>query len=178
MLRTLQLLLVGVMVVALAAVAIAGVEYRLDILKNEKENVVLNTKTAEMRMREIECLARNIYFEAGHEPFEGKVAVAQVTLNRTESPKFPNDICQVVYQKNIIYQKVICQFSWYCLHAGIIGPKDKKLYKESYTVAQKVLLEGFRLPSLDNALFYHADYISPGWKRKQITQIGRHIFYQ
>jgi spore germination cell wall hydrolase CwlJ-like protein len=44
--------------------------------------------------------------------------------------------------------------------------------------AKKVLLEGFRLPSLKDALYYHADYVNPGWKRARITQIGRHIFYQ
>ena len=41
--------------------------------------------TAEFRQRQLSCLARNIYFEAGSEPFEGKVAVAQVTLNRADS---------------------------------------------------------------------------------------------
>jgi spore germination cell wall hydrolase CwlJ-like protein len=45
-------------------------------------------------------------------------------------------------------------------------------------VAKKVLLENFRLPGLENAMFYHATYISPGWKREKIQTIGRHIFYK
>jgi spore germination cell wall hydrolase CwlJ-like protein len=45
-------------------------------------------------------------------------------------------------------------------------------------VAKQVLLEGFRLPSLNDAMFYHADYVSPGWRKPVITQIGRHIFYR
>jgi spore germination cell wall hydrolase CwlJ-like protein len=45
------------------------------------------------------------------------------------------------------------------------------------TVAKKVLLEGFRLPSLKNALYYHADYINPGWHKPQVAHIGHHIFY-
>jgi spore germination cell wall hydrolase CwlJ-like protein len=45
-------------------------------------------------------------------------------------------------------------------------------------VAKKVLLEGFRLPSLEDALFYHADYVNPRWKLDRITQIGTHIFYK
>jgi hypothetical protein len=45
------------------------------------------------------------------EPFEGKVAVAQVTLNRVESGKFANTVCGVVYQKNVFYERVVCQFS-------------------------------------------------------------------
>jgi spore germination cell wall hydrolase CwlJ-like protein len=45
-------------------------------------------------------------------------------------------------------------------------------------MAKKVLLEGFRLPGLENALFYHATYINPGWNRKKIQTIGQHIFYE
>jgi len=52
------------------------------------------------------------------------------------------------------------------------------VYNESMEVAKKVLLEGFRLPSLTSALYYHADYVRPGWKKERITQIGRHIFYK
>jgi spore germination cell wall hydrolase CwlJ-like protein len=51
------------------------------------------------------------------------------------------------------------------------------LWKESEEVAKKVLLEKFRLPSLEHALFYHADYVNPGWKLPRIEKIGNHIFY-
>jgi len=64
------------------------------------------------REQQLECLAKNIYYEAGNEPFEGKVAVAQVTMNRVDSGKFGNGVCGVVYQKNIFYEKVVCQFSY------------------------------------------------------------------
>lgn len=134
--------------------------------------------TTAVRERQLECLAKNIYYEAGNEPFEGKAAVAIVTLNRAASGKFPDDICQVIYQKNIFYEKVLCQFSWVCSRATIIKPINKASYTESMEVAKKVLLEDFRLPSLKTALFYHATYISPGWSRKRITQIGQHIFYE
>jgi len=50
-------------------------------------------------------------------------------------------------------------------------------YEESYTVAKMVLLEGFRLDSLDEALYYHADYVNPRWGFKKVAKIGRHIFY-
>ena len=127
------------------------------------------------RERQLNCLAKNIYFEAASEPFEGKVAVAQVTINRSESGKYPSDICAVVYQKNVVYGKVICQFSWYCESGPTV--RHNGAYKESMEVAKKVLLEDFRLPSLKNAYFYHADYVNPNWKLPKITQIGRHIFY-
>jgi spore germination cell wall hydrolase CwlJ-like protein len=134
--------------------------------------------TAKERERQLDCLALNIYREAGNEPFEGKVGVAQVTLNRTEHMQFPNDVCAVVYQKNKVVTKVICQFSWYCDSTHRNRPIHKEIYQESYVVAQKVLLEGFRLPSLEHALYYHADYVSPNWKLERITKIGRHIFYK
>ena len=142
------------------------------------EAVTGSSVTAEVRERQLGCLAKNIYNEAGNEPFEGKAAVAQVTMNRAESGKFPSDICGVVYQKNIVYEKVICQFSWFCNRAIMVRPVNKASYDESMEVAKKVLLEGYRLPGLTKALFYHASYISPGWNRKRITQIGQHIFYE
>ena len=134
--------------------------------------------TAEVRDRQLGCLAKNIYHEAGSEPFEGKVAVAQVTLNRTASGKFPGDICKTIYQKNVVYEKVVCQFSWYCDRETSVKPLNKAVYNESMEVAKKVLLEGFRLPSLNNALYYHADYINPGWNREKVAKVGRHIFYR
>lgn len=134
--------------------------------------------TAEFRERQLGCLAKNIYYEAGYEPFEGKVAVAQVTLNRVESGKFPGDVCRTIYQKNIFYEKVVCQFSWACDRDALARPVNKIAYAESMEVAKKVLLENFRLPGLKDALFYHADYVKPGWKKEKITQIGRHIFYK
>jgi len=131
------------------------------------------------RTRQLECLARNIYWEAATESFEGKVGVAQVTLNRVESGRFPGDICGVVYQKNIVYDKVICQFSWYCESKHRVKSVHPALYQESMEVAKKVLLEGFRLPGLKEALYYHADYVNPQWKNKEkITKIGAHIFYK
>jgi len=134
--------------------------------------------TAELRDRQLECLAKNIYYEAGNEPFEGKVAVAQVTLNRVDSGSFPNDVCKTIYQKNIFYEKTVCQFSWYCDRATTMKPINRAVYNESMIVAKKVLLEGFRLPSLEQALYFHGDYINPGWKRTKVAHIGRHIFYR
>lgn len=150
------------------------------VIKDKFENIEPASSseiTAKMRERQLACLARNIYYEAGNEPFEGKIAVAQVTINRMESGKFPDDLCQVVYQKNKFYEKVVCQFSWYCDRDAMIRPIHKGNYEESMEAAKKVLLEGFRLPSIKDALFYHADYVNPGWKKERVAKIGRHIFY-
>ena len=78
----------------------------------------------------------------------------------------------------MIYEKMVCQFSWACDRDSLNRPLNKEAYNESMEVAKKVLLEGFRLPSLQHALYYHADYIDPGWKKEKITKIGHHIFYK
>jgi spore germination cell wall hydrolase CwlJ-like protein len=168
-----------VLLLALLAVAYTGVkavDYKLDTLK--KAQVEVSQVTAEKRQKQLDCLARNIYHEAGYEPFEGKVAVAQVTINRAESGQFPSDICQVVYQKNVVYEKVLCQFSWYCDSASLKKPMNGAVYTESMEVAKKVLLEGFRIDSVKQALYYHADYVNPKWGKKPIAKLGHHIFYK
>jgi spore germination cell wall hydrolase CwlJ-like protein len=149
-------------------------DYKVESLK-AAQNLTSSEITAEVRSNQLNCLTRNIYYEAGHEPFEGKVAVAQVTINRAESGKFPSDICKVVYQKDNALG--LCQFSWYC-NGDVRKPTNKAAYKESEIVARQVLLEEFRLPSLKHALYFHGKQINPGWKREQVATIGNHIFYK
>lgn len=141
---------------------------------------VYNTDIVSIKTREkqLDCLAINIYREAGYEPFEGKVAVAQVTMNRVASGKFGNDVCGVVYQKSIIMEKVVCQFSWACDQVHKNRPINKEAYNESYAVAKKVLLENFRLDLLKDALYYHATYVNPRWPLEKIGKIGQHVFYK
>jgi len=136
---------------------------------------IVSIKTRE---RQLECLAMNIYREAGHENFEGKVAVAQVTMNRASHPSFPKDVCAVVFQKSVVIDRVICQFSWYCDTAHKARPVNPKAYDESMAVAKKVLLEGFRLDVMKEALYYHANYVNPQWNLEKIGTIGNHIFYR
>ena len=136
---------------------------------------IVSIKTRE---RQLECLAMNIYREAGHENFEGKVAVAQVTMNRASHPSFPKDVCAVVFQKTVVIDRVICQFSWYCDTAHKARPVNQSAYNESMAVAKKVLLEGFRLDVMKEALYYHANYVNPRWPLEKIGSIGNHIFYK
>ena len=75
------------------------------------------------------------------------------------------------------YQKVICQFSWYCEDNHRIKAVYTPLYKECEEVAKRVLFEGFRLPSLKEAYYYHAVYVRPGWNKPKLEKIGNHIFY-
>jgi len=144
----------------------------------QKREIDPDYMTASEVEKSLDCLAMNVYREAGHEPFEGKVAVAQVTLNRVNSNKFPRDVCAVVYQKTRFTERVICQFSWYCDSKHRNRPVNDEAYEESYRVAKMVFLEDFKLESIEKALYYHADYVNPNWKLKRIAKIGTHIFYE
>ena len=130
------------------------------------------------------CLAKNVYFEAGIEPVEGWEAVVYVTLNRLESKKHPNTICNVVYQgvhRNGLPVKNKCQFSWYC--DGKPDKYNKALFNRIKTVVERAVRSYYSadfIDTTDNATYYHADYVRPYW-RKWVTRtakIGRHIFYR
>ena len=138
--------------------------------------------------QQIECLASNIYFESAHEPEEGKIAVAFVTMNRVHSNLWPNTICDVVLERgrNSRSGKIVCQFSWYCeprpkamWQSGYLPNKNDRLYNEIRDLAVRFYMnyENMYDPSY-GAVFYHADYVSPGWRNVTKTNvIGRHIFY-
>lgn len=139
--------------------------------------------------KELMCLARNIYYEAGSESFEGKVAVAMVSLNRVESGKFPDTICGVVHQKTKItetiivaekpklIQRVICQFSWVCQTNSLRAAFGDR-WEDAMTVARMVLIEGYRIPKLEDALYFHATHVNPNWGKPKVARIGNHIFYR
>ena len=130
--------------------------------------------------KQVDCLADNIYFEAGYEPRDGQQAVALVTMNRVQSGTFPTTICGVVKQK----QNSVCQFSWWC-DARARARHDARrmnrdVYKQAQLVALNVYLNYNRIHDITKgALFYHADYVNPRWRNLQMTvKIGQHIFYR
>ena len=129
------------------------------------------TKDAKIQ---IDCLADNIYHEAGYEPDQGKIAVALVTMNRVQDPRYPKDICSVVKQKI----KYTCQFTWFCQDK--YTNRQKTAYEESRDIALHVYANYEKIKDFTNgALFYHADYVNPHWRGlERTTVIGRHIFYK
>ena len=165
----------GFVIVMLAVTTVT--QHKLEILKVTNEVARQGFVSVEDRTRQLACLTKNIYWESASEPFEGKVAVAQVTINRVASGRFAPDICAVVAQKSMIFGKEVCQFSWMCDGSSKIKPIYPAHWKESEEVAKKVLLEGFRLPGLKTALYFHADYVQAQWGKPQVAKIGRHIFY-
>lgn len=118
------------------------------------------TETYNQKLR---CLAEAVWRESRGEGYWGQVAVAQVVVNRSRSPQFPNDICKVIFQPG--------QFPWAKNWKGVW-----KADKQSYYIARKVLHNRHQLQPFD-ALFFHATYVNPNWNRKRLAQIGNHIFY-
>jgi spore germination cell wall hydrolase CwlJ-like protein len=137
----------------------------------------ITTKIIDDTKRHIECLAKNIYFEARSESYEGQLAVAQITLNRMNDPKYPKDVCDVVYQKKTKENRVVCQFSWTCFHQPDI--KDIEAWHLSIEIAKHALTHKVvhDILAKSNALYYHATYVKPKWQVKKVTKIGKHIFY-
>jgi spore germination cell wall hydrolase CwlJ-like protein len=128
--------------------------------------------------KQLICLAQNIYHEAGSESFDGKVAVAQVTINRANNGNFPSTICGVVNQKTQVADKTICQFSWVCDPLAKRRRIYSKAWQESREIARKVLLDGLRLESLgSDALYFHNARVRPKWGLERIDRIGGHTFY-
>ncbi len=125
--------------------------------------------------KQLNCLSYNIYYEARGESYEGKLAVAQVVLNRIKSKLFPDTVCGVVYQKN----KHVCQFSWVCQPQ--MPPKNDTAWKESVFVAKKALTNSVVYDKIKqtDALFYHAKSVNPNWSNlKRVDIVGNHIFYR
>ena len=126
----------------------------------------------------LHCMTEAIYYEAGGEPFEGKTAVAQVVINRSQDGRFPTDVCDVVYQKTTHRGRTLCQFSWVCEKTR--RSIDDAMWQESKYIAQLALtLEVINVNlALHNAIFFHATSVRPNWfGKKKVTQIGNHIFY-
>ena len=129
--------------------------------------------------KDIKCLALNIFHEARSESKVGQRAVADVTLNRVASKHYPDNVCDVVYEKrwDRIRKRYVGQFSW------IEFDQPPKLKSKAWYRAWKIAEEAYQEKDkklLKGAIFYHAKYIKPSWarKKKPVARIGNHIFYK
>ncbi|MEW8301322.1 MAG: cell wall hydrolase [Candidatus Thiodiazotropha sp.] len=125
---------------------------------------------------EIECLARNIYFEARSESEQGQRAVGHVVMNRVAAKGYPNTICAVVKQGGE-KRRNRCQFSWWC-DGRSDQPMNKRAWRRSLELA-KAIFSGRSKDPTDGALWYHADYVNPVWSTALVLgkKIGQHLFY-
>ncbi|MBY6275559.1 MAG: spore cortex-lytic protein [Symbiobacterium thermophilum] len=111
----------------------------------------------------LHLLAQVVCGEARGEPYEGKVAVAAVILNRTLDNRFPDSVAGVVYQTHA-FESV----------------SNGEIYKETTEEcfkAARAALAGWD-PS-NGALYFFAPAKTSNafiWSREQVRTIGKHIF--
>ena len=128
-------------------------------------------KRLQLSKADFDCLAKNVYHEAGIESKEGKIAVAQVTMNRVNDKRWGNTVCKTVYSK--------AQFSWTLKKKNLKNQPKGELWERSLKATTQYV-NGYRVRGLENSMFYHTDYIKePYWVEKDntIMTVGQHIFY-
>lgn len=106
--------------------------------------------------RELECLTRNMYFEARGATEADKLAVAFVTLTRVVDPRWPDTICEVVYQRR--------QFSWANVNPN--RPVTNPLvYANLRLLAQQVLTQRITQdPAKGAQWYYNYHLVNPSWR--------------
>lgn len=137
---------------------------------------------------EHECLALNVYHESRSDNFSGRIAVADVVINRVNSKHFPDTICGVVQQAktrinwkgNVVPVRGMCHFSWYC-DGQSDEPMEEDSWEDAQIIADMILRGGFRGIS-EGATHYHATYVTPNWISDRgmvpVGRIGLHKFYR
>ena len=154
-----------------------GQRYRdLAALENYATFEPRHFEQAEKAQAEQDCLSTAIYYEARGETTLGQIAVAEVIMNRVSDYRYPNSVCEVVYQGS--ERSTGCQFSFTCDGAMRKAPKGK-LWKRAQTVSAHVLMH-LNKPLTGTATHYHTDYVDPVWNKHlvQTKTIGTHIFYR
>lgn len=132
--------------------------------------MVAELRSPEAGSRELECLATGIYFESKSEPLAGQLAVGKVIANRARSGgRFPPSYCGVLFQRG--------QFSFIHGHRLPAVPRSKKQWQTAVALA-KIVDQDLQESAVGNALFFHARYVSPGWRLKRVAAIGNHVFYR
>jgi spore germination cell wall hydrolase CwlJ-like protein len=134
--------------------------------------------------KQLACMAKNIFYEAGSESIKGQAAVARVVINRVNHG-FAKTPCEVVYQSYMVDKIVddesvkvkLCQFSWVCESKGEPN-KNSQRYKQAHQVAYDVMAnDAYNDVLPKSALFFHNLNVDPLWPYKQVAKIGNHIFY-
>lgn len=119
--------------------------------------------------RELNCLAGAIYFESKSETLAGQLAVGRVVVARSKSGRFPDSYCGVVFQRS--------QFSFVRGNAMPPIAKASRQWKNAVAIAQIAHSGAWKSPA-EGALFFHAAYVSPGWRLTRLARIDNHVFYR
>jgi len=135
------------------------------------------------QVKQVQCLATNIYYETMASSLADAMSVTDVVLNRVDHEKFPDNACDVVHQSYLsdkgtpLLNK--CQFSWYC-DGKADEPQDQTAWNASVNYAVSMFTSGKWRGLTQGSTHYHADYVKPKWANDftKITRIGSHIFYR
>jgi N-acetylmuramoyl-L-alanine amidase len=144
-----------------------GPDQNADTLTIKKNRIDMKeSKSIDARFvneEEKKLLARLVHAEAEGEPFVGKVAVAEVVLNRVEHDEFPDTIEEVIYQKNAFEP----------VQNGTI---NEPANNESIKAVEVALSEQKHEEEL--LYFYNPDTATSDWifSREVVKTIGNHSF--
>lgn len=117
---------------------------------------------------ETECMAKVVHHEAGNQPLQGQLAVAEVIVNRIKSGRFPTTPCAVANQRGQFFQTDSYQV-----------PKTSERWRTAVAVA-RLAQAGEWAPVAPGALFFHATYSRYDWShtRAFVTRIADQVFYR
>lgn len=153
------------------------------------ENLIENTRqsihtmiAASAHRKQIECIAKNVYYEARNQPYSGQVAVAMVTLNRSKNKNMSP--CAVVYESNTRG----CQFTWTCTRTR---NETAAIRREDWQKALSIAYVAYNSSVndlTDGATYYYNPYkVRPAWARDKIPvnnnyisngYLGEHRFFK
>lgn len=119
--------------------------------------------------RELHCLAGAVYFESKSESLAGQLAVGRVVVARSKSGRFPNSYCGVVFQRS--------QFSFVRGNAMPAIARRSQQWRNAVAIAQIAHAGSWKSPA-EGALFFHASYVSPGWRLTRVARVDNHVFYR
>ena len=135
--------------------------------------------------KDTQCLAENIYFEARNQATAGWLGIAAVTINRVLLEKFPDSICEVVYQGPTYAWSDLpllhkCQFSWYCDGVEEDVEDIEMFFQIMYFSKLMLGSKGMMFDVTDGATHYHNDSVEPDWAKDmtRTVRIDNHIFYR
>ncbi len=147
-------------------------EEDIDYLRQElAKELALSKEAAEGEWRDISeitfaegdryLLANLIYCEAGAEPYEGKLAVGAVVINRVLSAKFPDSVVGVIYQNR--------QFSPVASGRLSLALANNRATLECYQAADEAMAG---VTNVGNCVFFRTpiDGLTG-------INIGGHVFY-
>lgn len=118
---------------------------------------------AQQKLNNIEMMARVVHGEARGEPYEGKVAVAAVILNRMSTSGFPKNTYDVIFQTN-----------------AFTAVNDGQYYLTPNSYSYRAVIDAIKGwdPTYGSVYYYNPTIATNDWifTRETVNRIGNHLF--